>query len=72
MLAVLASVTATAADLTVGPEDYRVSLRSLQPGDTLRLRAGVYTDGRDRTEVPQPYSLLVGRIILLALSTRVT
>ena len=45
LLAVLASVTATAADLTVGPEDYRVSLRSLQPGDTLRLRAGVYTDG---------------------------
>jgi hypothetical protein len=45
MLAVLAGVTATAADLTVGPEDYRVSLRSLKPGDTLRLRAGVYTDG---------------------------
>jgi hypothetical protein len=45
MLAVLGSVTATAADLSAGPEDYRVRLRALQPGDTLQLRAGVYTDG---------------------------
>ena len=45
MLAVLAGVTASAADLTAGPEDYRVTLRTLQPGDTLQLRAGVYTDG---------------------------
>jgi hypothetical protein len=45
MLAVLAGVTASAADLTAGPEDYRVTLRALQPGDTLQLRAGVYTDG---------------------------
>jgi len=44
-LAALASVTATAADLSAGPGDYRVTLRALQPGDTLRLRAGVYTDG---------------------------
>jgi hypothetical protein len=45
MLAILAGVTASAADLTAGPEDYRVTLRALQPGDTLRLQAGVYTDG---------------------------
>lgn len=45
ILAVLAGVTAGAADLTAGPEDYRVALRALQPGDTLQLRAGVYTDG---------------------------
>ena len=45
MLAVLAGVTATADDLPAGPEDYRVMLRTLQPGDTLQLRAGIYIDG---------------------------
>jgi hypothetical protein len=45
ILAVLAGFTAGAADLIAGPEDYRVALRTLQPGDTLQLRAGVYTDG---------------------------
>lgn len=45
ILAVLAGFTVGAADLTSGPEDYRATLRSLQPGDTLRLRAGIYIDG---------------------------
>lgn len=45
MFAILTGVTASAADLTAGPEDYRVTLRALQAGDTLRLQAGVYTDG---------------------------
>lgn len=45
LLAFLAGFTASAADQTAGPDDYRASLRSLQPGDTLRLRAGIYTDG---------------------------
>ena len=45
MLAMLAGVTASADDLAAGPEDYRATLRALQPGDTLQLRPGDYTDG---------------------------
>jgi hypothetical protein len=41
ILAVLAGVTADAADLASGPEGYRATLRALQSGDTLQLRAGV-------------------------------
>jgi hypothetical protein len=43
--AVILCVTATASELNVGPEEYLSAVRSLQPGHTLRLRAGVYTEG---------------------------
>jgi hypothetical protein len=45
LLTFLQSVAATAAERTAGPEDYRAALWTLKPGDTLRLEAGVYTEG---------------------------
>lgn len=43
--ALLSAVTASAAELNAGPGDYRFLLWQLRPGDTLRLRSGVYRDG---------------------------
>ena len=43
--AVILCVTATASELIVGPDEYLTAVRNLHPGDTLRLRAGVYTKG---------------------------
>ena len=43
--AVILCVTATASELVVGPDEYLDAVRNLQPGHTLRLRAGVYTEG---------------------------
>jgi hypothetical protein len=45
LLTVLTSVAATATERTAGPGDYRAALWTLKPGDTLRLKAGVYTEG---------------------------
>ena len=45
MLTALASIAATAAELTAGPDNYLDALRVLQPGDKLGLQAGLYKDG---------------------------
>jgi len=39
------SATASAAEIDVGPTDYLRALQALQPGDTLVLSPGVYTEG---------------------------
>jgi hypothetical protein len=44
LLLVLAHA-AGAAVIEAGPEDYRQALGTLQPGDTLRLRSGLYREG---------------------------
>jgi hypothetical protein len=45
VLVVVRSGVTTAAELIADPADYRDKLQVLQPGDTLHLRAGTYTDG---------------------------
>jgi len=36
---------AAAGEITAGPDNYRAKISSLQPGDTLVLDSGIYTDG---------------------------
>ena len=44
LILVFAQVACAAAK-EAGPEEYRQALKTLQPGDTLRLRSGVYREG---------------------------
>jgi len=45
LLCLCGTVSAMAQELTAGPGDYRVTLRALAPGDTLRLAPGSYAGG---------------------------